>query len=137
MKKGALLLAVATVFLSGICFFGGCKNNEKAAGRYEMNIEYSPQTATVSGTVKVDFTNVYEQEISALKFQLYPNAYRENAVRKAVSKTYEKSAYYQGESYGEICILSVNGAKSFEIGGEDENILIAYLEESLFQRVYL
>lgn len=132
MKKGALLLVVVTVFLSGICFFGGCKNKEKETTRYEMNIEFSPQTETVSGTVKVEFTNLYDEEIKALKFQLYPNAYRENAVRKAVSKTYEKSAYYAGESYGGISISSVNGAKAFEIGGEDENILIAHLEQSLF-----
>ena len=36
MKKGALLLAVVTLFLSGICFFSGCKNDEKETTRYEM-----------------------------------------------------------------------------------------------------
>ena len=102
MKKGVVVLAV-TVLLSGVGFFGGCKKEEKVASRYEMNVEFSPQTATVSGTVKLTFTNVYDQEIKALKFQLYPNAYRENAVYKAVSKTYEKAAYYEGESYGVPC----------------------------------
>ncbi len=131
MKKGVVMLAI-TVFLCGAGFLGGCKKQTKVASRYEMNIEFSPQTATVSGTVKLTFTNVYDQEIKELKFQLYPNAYRENAVYKAVSKTYEKAAYYEGESYGEISILSVNGAQSFEVGGEDENILVAYLERSLF-----
>ena len=131
MRVGALLLATALVF-SGVGFLGGCKKQKEMASKYEMNIEFSPQTATVSGTVKLTFANVYDQEISALKFQLYPNAYRENAVHKAVSKTYEKSAYYDGESYGGISISSVNGAKAFEIDGADENILIAELQESLF-----
>lgn len=131
MKKGAVLLA-AVMLLSGVGFLSACDKEEKVSCRYDLNVEYSPQTATVSGTVKLTFTNVYDQEISALKFQLYPNAYRENALYRAVSKTYEEAAYYEGESYGGISISSVNGAKSFEISGEDENILVAHLAESLF-----
>ena len=44
----------------------------------------------------------------------------------------KNQAYYQGDSYGEMVISSVNGAKSWEIAGEDENILYAYLPQSLY-----
>ena len=51
---------------------------------------------------------------------------------RPVPNSRETLAYYQGESYGEMVISSVNGAKNWEVMGEDENILYAYLVESLF-----
>ncbi len=132
MRKGVFFVAAIMALFNGVYFFSGCKNQKDVATRYEMNIEYVPQTQTVTGTVKVEFENVYDTEIEELKFQLYPNAYRENAVHKAVSKTYEETAYYEGASYGEISISSVDGAKLFEIDGADENILSVALEKSLF-----
>jgi hypothetical protein len=109
-----------------------CKKEEQAHSRYEINAEYMPKSSTLTGTVKVTFENVIDNEISLLKFQLYPNAYRENALYSPVSKAAHGAAYYDGESFGEMVISSVNGAKSWEVMGEDENILYAYLERSLF-----
>ena len=132
-----LLLTVATVFLS--VAFVGCKKEEKGYTRYEITAEYSPQNKAVSGAVKVTFQNGEDKEISLLKFQLYPNAYRKDALYKPVSSAYLSSAYYDGESYGEIVIFSVNGCKNWEVMGEDKNILYVYLERSLYpgERVVL
>ena len=127
----SLMLLIACAF--GICYgFGGCRKEEKVGSRYEITAEYVPESGTLTGTTKITFENLGDNEISVLKFQLYPNAYRKDALYKPVSKAYENSAYYAGESYGEMVISSVNGAKGWEVLGEDENILYVYLERSLF-----
>ena len=77
-----------------------CQKEMKVYTRYEITAEYSPENKTLAGVTKVTFENGGENEISVLKFQLYPNAYRENALYKPVSTAYRDSAYYAGESYG-------------------------------------
>lgn len=132
MKKTVSLVLALSCAL-GACVFGyGCKKEKKQAGRYEITAEYVPETATLAGTTKFTYENNGDNEISVLKFQLYPNAYRKDALYKPVPKAQESGAYYQGESYGEMVISSVNGAKNWEVMGEDENVLYAYLERSLF-----
>ncbi|MBQ8309082.1 MAG: M1 family metallopeptidase [Clostridia bacterium] len=122
------ILSVATLLFGATA----CAEEEKVGSRYEITAEYVPENATLAGTTKITFENCTDNELSVLKFQLYPNAYRKDALFKPVSKTYESAAYYKGESYGEMVISSVNGAKNWEVMGEDENILYAYLERSLF-----
>ena len=126
---GILLVLSITGSLFG---FSGCNDNPEVVSRYEITVEYMPENATLAGTTKITFENHSDNEISVLKFQLYPNAYRQDALYKPVAKAYENAAYYQGESFGEMVISSVNGAKNWEVMGEDENILYAYLERALF-----
>lgn len=132
MKKTVCLLLALSCSLSSFWLASACDNRENVGSRYEITAEYVPETATLAGTTKISFKNNYDSEISALKFQLYPNAYRKDALYRPISKTYESEAYYAGESYGEMVISSVNGAKNWEVMGEDENILCAYLERSLY-----
>ena len=139
MKK---ILCFALGLVCALSTFAGCDGCSKKVelrGRYEMNVEYSPENAMLTGTTKVTFENCGAGEVSRLKFQLYPNAYRKDAVYKPVSKSYQSAAYYEGESYGEMVISSVNGGKSWEVLGEDENILCVELERSLYpeERVVL
>ncbi len=112
--------------------FAGCKKETKGRSRYEITAEYVPENKTLAGTTKFTFENCGENEISLLKFQMYPNAYRKDALYKPVSTAHESAAYYDGKSYGEMVISSVNGSKNWEVMGEDENILYVYLERSLF-----
>ena len=131
MKKTmALLLAVCACACSLV--FCSCEKEKKVATVYEITVEYSPENGTLAGASKVTFENCTDNAFSVLKFQLYPNAYREDALYRPVSKTQEAVAYYAGKSYGEMVISSVNGAKNWEIQGEDENILCAYLEKELY-----
>lgn len=139
MKRGKVDMKKFVSFaLALACGFGvvttvtGCEKTVKVDSRYEITAEYAPENATLAGTTKITFENCGDNEISVLKFQLYPNAYRKDALYRPVSKTYENAAYYKGESYGEMVISSVNGAKNWEVMGEDENILYAYLERSLY-----
>ena len=132
MKKPVCMLLSLSCALSALCFFSACKNTENVGSRYEITVEYVPENATLTGTTKLTFENTTDSEISVLKFQLYPNAYRKDAIYRPVSKTYESVAYYAGESYGEMVISSVNGAKNWEVMGEDENILCVHLERALY-----
>ena len=132
MKKivGWFLIVVCTAIAS----FGlaGCKNKDEVYTRYEIIAEYVPENRTLTGTEKVTFENCADSEISVLKFQLYPNAYRKDALYTPISSAYTEAAYYAGESFGEMVISSVHGSKNWEVMGEDENILYVYLERPLY-----
>ena len=132
MKKIVSMLLAISCTLSALCFLSACENPEKADSRYEITVEYVPENATLAGTTKLTFENTTDNELSTLKFQLYPNAYRKDAIYRPVSKAYESAAYYAGESYGEMVISSVNGAKNWEVMGEDENVLCVHLERALY-----
>ena len=132
MKRilGWILILVCTA-VSAITL-SGCKKEENVHSRYEIIAEYVPENRTLTGTAKVTFENGTDSEFSVLKFQLYPNAYRKDALYAPVSTVYRSSAYYNGDSYGEMVISSVHGSKNWEVVGEDENVLYAYLERPLY-----
>ena len=132
MKK--IMGITFALICSVICMvaFISCKKDAERYSRYEIIAEYVPETKTLAGVVKFTFENVTDNEFSVLKFQMYPNAYRENALYTPVPAIKESEAYYAGESYGEMVISSVQGSKNWEIMGEDENILCVFLERPLF-----
>ncbi len=132
MKKWLCLVLALICGAACLPFASACQKEKKIAANYEIVAEYSPELSTVAGTVKIEFTNPTERALETLKFNLYPNAYRENALYKAVSSSYQKAAYYNGKSYGSIAVLSVSGAKSWSVGGEDKNILLVELETALY-----
>lgn len=132
MRKWWQTLVISVCILLGLLPVTACENTPNVHTRYEIILEYAPEHGTLAGAEKITFENHTQNELSVLKFQLYPNAYRKDALYRPVSKTVENSAYYAGESYGEIVISSVNGAKNWEVMGEDENILYVYLMNSLF-----
>ena len=132
MKRvlGWILILVCTIWCVGT--FGSCRKLKNEPTMYEITAEYIPESHTLTGTVKVTFENTTDNALSILKFQLYPNAYRKDAVYRPVSTAYTSSAYYNGDSYGEIVISSVHGSKNWEVLGEDENVLYVYLERELY-----
>lgn len=132
MKKIFAWLLAIVCLCACLPWLYGCSQRVDIYTKYEITAEYAPETKTLAGTVKVTFKNPTDKEISLLKFQLYPNAYRENALYKPVGVSHTKSAYYTGESYGEMEIFSVHGSKNWEITGEDENILSVFLERGLY-----
>ncbi len=123
---------LALLIAFSVFVFTGCKEEQKNGVKYEITAKYEPTNDTLAGAVKVTFENREETAFECLKFQLYPNAYRKDALYAPVPKEHKDSAYYAGESYGEIVISSVSGAKNWEVAGEDENILCAYLAQPLY-----
>lgn len=129
MKRKVLSVLLCVCFLP--CFFVlGCKKEKNAGCRYEIKAEYVEENALLRGTQKVVYENREEEMLERLVFLLYANAYQKG--NEAVEDGDKNAAYYQGESYGDIQITSVNGCKGWEIAGEEENILNVYLLTPLY-----
>lgn len=132
MKRFLCFLLSAVCLFAMAVFSAGCKNSGNEGCRYEITAEYVPETSTLTAMMKVEYKNETDNEISALKFNMYPNAYRESASYKPVSPSIFFRGLLDGKNYGCMEISSVSGAKNWEVTGEDENILCVYLEESLY-----
>jgi len=127
MKKLRVLLCLifAAVFVP---WGAACKRTEESAPAfYELRLIYNPETRTLTGEETFAYENRRDSAPAELKFNLYPNAYREDAVYKPVSESMETSAYYAGKSYGKIEILGVEGGGEWAIEGEDCNLLCVSL----------
>ncbi len=130
MKRVLCLLLCAAVFCGGL-FVVGCAPSD-VLSKYTIDAEYDPDAGMLSADMHFDYYNDTENEISVLAFNLYPNAFREGAAYEPVSSVYHAAAYYAGESYGEMRVENVSGCESWEVGGEDENILYVRLAQSVF-----
>ncbi|MGN1051892.1 MAG: hypothetical protein ACI4SH_00720, partial [Candidatus Scatosoma sp.] len=133
MKR--LRVLVCFLFILIVAPWGvSCKKREQtAAVRYDMALEYAPEEAALSGEESVEFENRNEAPLSVLKFNLWPNAYREDAVYRPVSESAEDAAFYAGKSYGGITVQSVEGGGEWAVEGEDKNLLCVTLAEPIAQ----
>ncbi len=129
MKKFAFLLSVALLVpvVAGVSACGQKDENTK----YQMVLEYLPQTQTLVGEATVSVYNGGDSMVEYLPFLLAPNAYREGAKEPPVSEALFSSAYYAGDSYGEIALSEGAGAR-LEVGGEDESMLYARLYDPIY-----
>ena len=124
--------ALALFVLSTTLTVAACAPESKNdRGMYAINMEYCPETGKIVAEMTAEVANTSKVALEQLKFQLWANAYRADAKYKPVSETFESSAYYNGASYGEMKITGVSGAQSFEVCGEDENILSLALASPL------
>lgn len=122
MKKIITVLLITCCFMTALTFTA-CGEESGKISSYDIYASYDEETETVTGTVKLDYYNSSENEINCLKFNLYGNAFREDAAYKPVSDTYKTRAYYAGESFGKMEISNVENCAGWDVGGEDENIL--------------
>ena len=117
-------LAAATALLLCLCApFAGCGKAEEERAQYCIEAVY--EEGVVRARMRVEAESNGE-----LRFNLYGNAYREGAAYPPVAAAYQKSAYYGGESYGGMRVLSVSPCQSWEVAGEDENVLAVRLGKS-------
>lgn len=126
-------IAAFTFFIVAMPFlFVSCGASAKIT-EYEITAELDGNVIT--GKETVTFYNSYDTSFNELKFNLYPNAFRRGAKYSPFVEQYKNAAYYNGEDYGGIEILSVteNGAAvDFTVGGEDLNILVIPLKTEVF-----
>ncbi|MCI8368219.1 MAG: M1 family metallopeptidase [Clostridia bacterium] len=122
MKKSIAVLAAAALTLA-VLPFAACAKKQTGASKYVINASYDKKENTLSGTADFTFYNSTGNEISDLQFNLWGNAYREGAKYKPVSEALSSKAYYAGASYGGEEIEKVEGCASWEVTGEDKNIL--------------
>lgn len=126
MKKFLTFICAAALCLSALPL-SACNNDKRDTSRYEISIVYDEEERKVSGTAAFTYFNDTQNEISDLKFNLWGNAYRENALYRPVSDAYSAKAYYGGASYGGMEIENVENCGGWNVGGEDENILTVNL----------
>ncbi len=127
MRKICLILSF-TLFLLALNFTA-CSREKSSC--YNIVCSYDSDDASLRADMRFHYVNTTGDELSVLQFNLYPNAYREGALYSPVSRTNEAVAYYSGKDYGEIKIESVSPCLTWEIGGEDENLLFVTLERPL------
>lgn len=138
MRKIIVCGVAAALLTGGLPALASCAEKGENS-EYTITAEYFPEERKLSARMSFTYYNDTENALDALKFELYPNAYREGAKYRPISSLYETSAYYKGKSYGEIEIASVEGGASYEVTGEDENILSVALSAPVYpeERVQL
>lgn len=110
----ALLLALAPLTLAAC--------GTTTPDLYTMTLVYEPSTRSLAGEMTVQLENRTESAWETVKFQLWPNAFREGAKYLPVSETYAPAVYYKGASFGGITLTGIEGGEA-RVVGEDENIL--------------
>lgn len=132
MRKIVSLALCLCVLSSFVALFCGCSEKSE---RTTYDIECELDGNVLSGKEKVTFYNFTDNVFNRLKFNLYGNAFREGAKYSPISGMYSSAAYPSGKSYGNTEITGVFddcGGMTYEICGEDENILSVDLSEDLY-----
>lgn len=131
MKKLLPCLVATALTIAAIPLSSCSKKGEENLSLYTINAEYDPSCDALSGECEFTYYNSTDNEISSLSFNLWGNAYRQGAKYKPVQGS-DTKAYYQGASYGQEKIEKVDGCASWEVCGEDENILKVALATPLY-----
>lgn len=135
------VVRLLTAFILAAAFLCACAPRAESKGdaslrlnTYNIEAAYRDNTHSLTAVETLSYTNRTGGEIAKLWFNLYPNAYREEAVYKAVAVANRAKAYPAGASYGhiEINYARVRGtAAGFVVTGNDKNILEVSLPEPL------
>ena len=138
-RKLAKVLILCFLLIFFVISSFGCSLNPnhiaKNLSTYNMNLVFDETNFILNGNLQLNFKNNTETILNNLHFNLYPNAFRENSNQKVISLANKDKCYYNGISYGSIKIEKVydqqNDDLTYEVAGEDENILIVELKNSV------
>lgn len=132
MKKTLIIIAAAATVLAALPLTA-CKDEDNySASKYVINATYDDKQNKLTGVADFTFYNSTDNEISDLQFNLWGNAFRKEAKYKPVTDALASKAYYSGTSYGGESVEKVEGCASWEVGGEDENILNVVLNTPVY-----
>ena len=126
MKKFFSILLISVFFLAGCTASFSLDSVSKNLNTYEMVIEYNDEDKTLNASQTLTYINKTETNLNEIYFHLYPNNFNEGAVNKPVGVLSSQKAYPNGESYGNIEILSSssnNENLSFTLDGIDKDFL--------------
>ena len=104
MKKLTALF-IALVFIFCLSFSFGCKNKE-SENITTYQIDCNLKDNVLEGRESVAFYNSTENAFTELKFNLFGNAFRQDAKYKPIRENLYYKAYPDGVNYGNI---SING----------------------------
>ena len=131
MKK-SLIILTATAVAVGVLPLTACKKEHKQTSKYVICADYDDESNRLTATCDFTFFNDTDNELTELKFNLWGNAYRQDAKVKPISESSRAKAYYDGASYGGQSVQNVENCGGWEVGGEDENILTVTLNEPVY-----
>lgn len=151
IKKILIRILILTLLVSvialAIVVFTGCSEANNNLSEYDLELVYN-DNKTLNGKEVVSYVNNSDIALGCVMFHLYPNAFREGSKSSPVSLATEHKAYPNGKSYGHIkiknvkvagmnCSLKLNNQDeilnpSYQITGEDENILQINLTKELY-----
>lgn len=138
MRKISLILVVIiSALLFPACSCKGCSSCDKKTDRtfYDINVTFDEENMLITGAVKIDFYNNFDTAVNALKFNLFGNAFREDAVYKPIALSQQKKAYPNGLSYGNMSVTAVldsDDELAYSIVGDDENVLLVELDDTVY-----
>ncbi|MDD4276188.1 MAG: hypothetical protein PHO33_04350, partial [Clostridia bacterium] len=130
-----MIILICIMLFSGCGFDDVVKKYSKNITSYNIEAQYNDTNQTISAVETIKYINGYNVPLNYLKFNLYPNAFREGATYKTVSTLDIAKAYPNGNSYGDITIQSVklNGNNvTVNVGGDDKNILTVEFASELY-----
>ena len=127
-----MILAAATAVLAALPLAACKKDQSYGASKYVINATYDDKENKLTGVADFTFYNSTNNEISDLQFNLWGNAFRRDAKYKPVTDALAAKAYYAGTSYGGESVEKVEGCASWEVGGEDANILSVVLNSPVY-----
>ncbi len=122
MLKKILLSLFCASLIFPVATIASCGETKKSAASYDLYAEFDGEK--IDGTLTYRFSPT--EDTSNISFNLYANAYKEEAKRFAVAEEDMGNAYPDGLSYGEIAIngVTLNGENAnYELIGEDLNVL--------------
>ncbi len=135
MKK--IVFCFLLIGTLGLLF--GCSNSSfeylDDLTHYQMHIVFDDDEKILNAEQVVSYVNNSNDTLKEIKFHLYPNAFREGGKAKVVSQANFDKAYPNGVSYGNIEIKDVcfgSEKASYQVCGEDDNILQVNLNSELF-----
>ena len=123
----AILLILPTAY--------SCANKQGGNTAYVITAEYDDKTQTLKCNQKVKYVNNTETAVDRLKFNIFANAYRQDAKYPPIATEYTYRAYPNGKNYGDISFESAfTNKKSVEISlaGKDLNVIEIPLGKELF-----
>lgn len=131
MKKSFLILPVLIFSALPVSSFAACKKVEdKNLSEYDITAEYDEDKRELKTSCVFTYYNSTQNEIETLPFNLWGNAYRQGAKFSAITKT--EAAGMSSSDYGCLTVNNVEGCESWEVGGEDENILYVTPQEPVY-----
>ena len=136
LRKHLLLLILPIILIAVV--FSGCGKSElekaaKGLSEFTMEINYN-EDHTLTVKQNLEYRNETDTSLDSLMFHLYPRSFREGAKSSVVSKLNYDKCYYNGTTYGDISISTVeveNEKKDIVITGNDEDILEVNFDSSL------
>lgn len=133
MKKFVLFFIFLFIFPF---FLLGCSNKtQDHLSNYSIFVDFDETKMEANCFEEVEYFNNSENFLTSICFHLYPNAFREDAVKSVVTSLNKEKAYPNGESFGKILIQDVKLGENrlqFEITGDDNNILEVFLQDKLY-----